>query len=346
MAALILLFSMAGTVTRRADAMREAVAEEHYHDGLAEEQAGHKQEAEARFRAALAVSRDHPPYRLALARVLLGQGRWQEAENHLKELAALDPTNGAVNLFLARARRAGSDWEGAVGDYQRAIYGYWPAEESSQRVIAREEMVKMLALRQSWRRLMPELMQWRDELPPSSPKLRQVADLFLQAGEPADSAAVWAKLRDANPKDASLQLGLAKAEFAAGNYLAAQAAYREALKLDRQVTAAKDGVELTGAILSLDPTQRRLSAKERLARAIRLVEVVTSEYESCESGPELEAAKQKLALIRRRGSRDQAADDWIQLAEQLWQRRAAACGGISAHNPALAYVLARLEKTA
>ncbi|MEZ5403294.1 MAG: tetratricopeptide repeat protein [Bryobacteraceae bacterium] len=353
-AAFLLLLSMAGSVTTRAHHMRDAFAEEHYAEGLRAERAGKRAEAEDRFRAALAVSRDHPPYRLALARVLLNQNRWAEAENHLKELAALDPTNGEINLLLARAHRSGRQFDSAVADYQRAIYGYWPPDKSDQRLLSRGEMVEMLAIRAEtspaadrpvlWRRLMPELMQWRDELPADSPSLREVARLFQEAAAPNEAVAVWERLRAANPKDASISVGLAKARFDAGDYVQALAAYRDALRLNRNLPSARDGSELTESIVNSDPAARRLSARERLARAIRLVESVAAEYDSCEETPELQQARQKLAEIRRRGTRDQTADEWIDLAETLWRRRGAACGSVPMHNAALPYVFRLLEK--
>jgi tetratricopeptide (TPR) repeat protein len=344
-AALLLLLSLAGSVTRRADAFRERVAEQHYQQGLGAESSGARKDAESRFRAALAVSRDHPPYRLALARVLLDQGRWQEAENHLKELAAQDPTSGVINLLLARARRAGKRYNDAVADYQRAIYGYWPPDQNDQRLAARGEMAAMLASTRDWRRLNPVLMQWRDELPAGSPDLREVARLFFEAGSPDDAARVWRSLHDANPKDASTHLGVGQAEFAAGNYAAALAAFREALRLDRNSKEASDGAGLAESIVVLDPTEIRLPTRERLARAIHLAETVIIEYDKCADNAELAAARQRLAETPRRSMGDQNPDDWIQLAERLWQQREAACGAGGVRNQALPYVFTMLEKS-
>jgi tetratricopeptide (TPR) repeat protein len=338
---LLVLFSAAGTVTRRADEMRDRVAAQHYQNGLQEESRGRIAEAERRFRAALAVSRDHPPYRLALARVLLAQKRRGEAENHLKELVRDDPTSGMLNLLLARVRRGAGDYDQAARHYQRAIYGYWPEAASEERIATRTELIEMFHVQKAWNRMLPELLQLREDLPAGSPGRKKVARWFLDAGSPQEALRVWERLRDERRNDPEVHLGLADARFRMGDYRNAYAAYRDALHLDGNSAFAKDGVRLTESILSLDPTARMLRPAERLRRARRLTEAVIGDAAGCATMTEFQEARR--LLEESRNAARPTPEEWIERAENLWRLRNARCPSPILTTPALPYVFRVLE---
>ncbi len=101
-AALVLLFLFTWPVNNAYRNTRQARAEARFHAGEALAARGQNAAAEEEFRAALTYMHNDPRYRMALARSLIEQGRWGEAESYLSEL-----------------RRQ----QDAVTYHQRAIYG-------------------------------------------------------------------------------------------------------------------------------------------------------------------------------------------------------------------------------
>ena len=85
---------------------------------------GHAADAVPEFKGALAVERENSGYWLALGQAQSAAGELADAEGTLTELLRRDSTSGAANLALARVLLK----EGRIGDavsaYHRAIYGH------------------------------------------------------------------------------------------------------------------------------------------------------------------------------------------------------------------------------
>ena len=136
---LVLLFGVAGFLTSSYRQDRETLASLHYEAGRSLTQQGRPAEAIAEYRAALSLSRGDSEYQLELALALLNEGNWNEAERHLQELLATDPTNAIPNWAMARIADRRNNLATAETFYHRALYGFWPPPSPPQSPTTRLE---------------------------------------------------------------------------------------------------------------------------------------------------------------------------------------------------------------
>src|SRR5205085_740386 len=103
------------------------------------------------------------------------------------------------------------------------------------------------------------------------------------------------------------------ADFALGDYSAARSAWRHALEIDPADHTAAMRADLSERIVSLDSTQRGLSAKERYLRSKSLVSGVLDELMACRERAEpipddVQAARMAAARTQRPPSFGDAAE--------------------------------------
>lgn len=156
-----------------------------------------------------------------------------------------------------------------------------------------------------------------------------------------------------NDRDAEASAGLGEAEFALGNYRLAQRAFEDSLQWNPNEESVKQRLQVSNEILSLDPTLRGLSSKERYRRSMRVLNQAHDTLQRCVDTHENTATPEVHQLlaraqkaIRRRPSSDlsDATQDNVSLAEQLWTTRARICGPASAADEALDRVLTPAAK--
>src|SRR5690348_5680751 len=164
-AGLVLLFAFTTVLNSGYRATRQNRAEAHYQAGSTLAAAGRNADAVEEFRAALLYVHNDPRSRLGLARSLIAQGRWGEAESHLSELAEDDPTSGPINLMLARIVVRNRREPEAVTFYQHAVYGLWPDHPAENRTAARFELVALLERNGQEKQVLAELLDLADESP-------------------------------------------------------------------------------------------------------------------------------------------------------------------------------------
>jgi Flp pilus assembly protein TadD len=99
---LILSFTFTGFLSSAYKNQKESRGRAHYDLGQAALRAGDLQQAIEEYRKALLFLPDDSDYGLSLAIALVDSGRLDEAESHLQELLEGNPTNGVINLMLAR----------------------------------------------------------------------------------------------------------------------------------------------------------------------------------------------------------------------------------------------------
>lgn len=123
-------------------------------------------DAVADFKAAIAIERENPDYWLALGQAQLAAGQLADAEGTLNELLRRDSTAGAVNLALARVLVKEGRITDAVSAYHRAIYGHWDRDAETNRTSVRFELVNLLAQQGSKEELLAELLPWHGRAGP------------------------------------------------------------------------------------------------------------------------------------------------------------------------------------
>jgi thioredoxin-like negative regulator of GroEL len=348
-AAAVLLFSFTTVLNSAYRNTRRSRAEARYRHGMALFGAGHYPEAADDFRAALTYEHSGQPYTLALARSLMAMGQWSEAASYLAELSEDDPTNGPVNLMLARiAVRDRHDPE-AITYYQRAIYGYWSDHPDENRIAARFELVSLLDRSHQGSQALAELLQLAAEVPAKDEADRQrVAGLLLSHGASQQAADLYHSILAANPDNGAVEEGLGDARFAMADYAGARSAYRAA-KRDGIASASLDQrLQVSESVLELDPFMPRLGAETRLARERELLRRVSQSALRCAAlTPGLASAMQD-TLAPRRGKRreTETADtaDPLTLAEQIWQVRQSKCDGNPEPDRALNIVMAKIQR--
>ncbi|MGH7915721.1 MAG: tetratricopeptide repeat protein, partial [Candidatus Binataceae bacterium] len=150
---------MAGFVSSAYRNKRTSLGEHHYLWGQWDAAHGQPEKAVADFRKALLYLPDDMQYRLSLSSALLAVGRLNEAHAHLDQLAQEHPTDGLINLMLARVDLRQQHPQQALQYYERAVYEYWPASELPERRKARWELVSLLGQLGDRNSEIAELMQ-------------------------------------------------------------------------------------------------------------------------------------------------------------------------------------------
>lgn len=347
--AVVLLFSFTTALNSAYRNTRRSRAEARYQHGMALFAAGHYADAADDFRAALTYEHSGQPYTLGLARSLMAMGQWNEAGSYLAELSEDDPTNGPVNLMLARiALRDRRDSE-AITYYQRAIYGYWSDHPDENRVAARFELVGLLDRSKQGSQALAELLQLAGEVPVKDEADRQrVAALLLSHGAPQQAADLYHSILATNPDNGAVEEGLGDARFAMADYADARNAYHAA-KRDGITDASLDQrLEVSESVLELDPFTPRLGAQVRLARERELLRLVAQSALRCAAlTPELASAMRDTLATKPRKRREAETtdiEDPLILAEQIWQVRQTKCDGNPEPDRALNIVMAKIQR--
>jgi len=334
--------------TERAESMVEAGRL--FEQGRALMQSGNDAEAIERIKDAIATDRGNRDYLRTLAEAQLADGRTADAESTLTELLQSDSTNGLANLIMARVLVKEGKFAEAISYYHRAIYGQWKEDGSESRLHARFELIDLLAERQSKEELLAELLPIQDEAPQDLKTRVRIGRLFLQAGSPARAADVFRGILHDNPENADAHAGRGEAEFARGDYRAAERDFQAALRLAPDDQVSRQRLDLCSELLMLDPMERGIGPAGRFRRSLNLVELTRNDASQCAGenpSPELEGLLDEAgkALEAHVGAAQQSevSERNLDLAEQIWQARKRECKAPAADSP-LALVMARLTQ--
>jgi tetratricopeptide (TPR) repeat protein len=346
--ALVVVDSVLANTERRETSLEAA---RFYREGESLMQQHRYADAADSFRSAIANARDNPDYPLALGQALLEAGQLDEANSTLADLLQADSMAGAPNLAMARVFAKEGQFEQADFYYHRAIYGQWKQDADANRIIVRFELADLLAKRNSKAQLLAELLPLQEEASPDAATQTRLARLYMIAGSPARAEAIFRELVHAAPQDAEAHKGLGDAEFALGNYAAAQSAFVSSLRLGPSApdaASARMALELTDQVLNLDPMRRGLGGRERYQRSIHVLQLVVDRATQCMTPAQAQAAKPLLdsanaALTRRvaAGSQTEATEANLDAAEKLWQAGKADCKPTATADDPLQLVLAK-----
>ncbi|MGA3203249.1 MAG: tetratricopeptide repeat protein [Bryobacteraceae bacterium] len=309
----------------RAEALRLAAAGR----GMVEK--GRPLEAVSEFKAALAIERDNPESWLALGQAQLAAGELEGAEETLTELLRRDSTAGAANLALARVLVKEGRVTEAVSIYHRAIYGRWERDAEANRVSARFELVNLLAEQGSKEELLAELLPLLDVAPEDVGVRKHLGRLFLIAGSATRAGEIFREILRNHPEDADAYAGLGESEFARGNYQTARGDFQAAANLRPSDLEISRRLELSNDVLALDPMRRGIGPVEQYERSVRMVELAKSAIRQCSStlSPlEQDALDEAQKAETKRvpsAQMSKALEENLNLAEQLWKIRLEEC---------------------
>jgi tetratricopeptide (TPR) repeat protein len=313
-------------------------------------QRGKKAEAIGRLQDALAIDRENHDYLRTLAQAQFEAGKTADAESTVTELLQRDSTDGLAALIMGRILVKEGQFPEAISYFRRAIFGHWNQNAAANRLGVRFELIDLLARHNSKEELLAELLPVQDQAPRDLPTRTRLGRLFLLAGSPARAADVFRAILQDVPANADAYSGLGEAEFAGGNYRAAQRDFQTALQLAPENQSARQRLEVCDELLILDPTMRGLSPLERFQRSLKLLDLMVDQTTPCsgQNPPQLQElldqAGETLATPVSAAHQSEALESNLDLAERLWQVRRQECTPPPATDSPLALVMARLAQ--
>ena len=262
----VLAFLAVSHLVTRFRLQEKALGRHLYEQGEAEYASGDPERAIANFRAALTYNRDDFQYELSLARALRDSGRTPEAKTYLMNLWERIPEDGAVNLALGRlATREGATSE-AIHYYHNATYGIWDSDAEVHRRNAEFELINFLLQQGALPQAQGELITLSASLPRDAELEMPVARMFDRAGDHERALAEYQTILRHDRQNAGALAGAGDVAFQLHRYRTAEKYLGEAAKLDPQNAPLQQSLESARLILQADPFTHGLSNADRRAR--------------------------------------------------------------------------------
>ena len=348
-AILVLSFVLTGAISSAYRKERLALGEQHYQRAEWSLQHGRQGNAVEEFRQSLLFLPDNTRYRLSLATALLQTGHLNEAQTHLEQLLQEDPTNGWINLALARVAVKRANMNDAIEYYQRAVYEYWPASEIPERRKARWELVNLLEETGRDAEVVGELIQLYASAPNDPQERARIGFALLKYGAVSEAVEIFGALERKFPQQEYAHRGLGEADLSQGDYVAARHEFQHALHLDSKDRESAAGLALANTVIDLDPVMSGIGSLERLRRSQNLLNRVLNDIAACAgtrawSDQLTQQVEDARKLLAEKHSRD---DDFNlelqQVAQQLWQNHLSFCGTLATPDRAAELALAKVR---
>ncbi|MBV8552898.1 MAG: tetratricopeptide repeat protein [Acidobacteriaceae bacterium] len=342
-AVLILAFVATGFASSAYHREKQLLGEEHYKEGQQLAARGETEAAAEEYRKALLFSPEETNYRLSLATALIDAGRLDEAQSHLEQLLQEDPTNGLINLLLARVALQRNQLKMAKDYYQRAVYEYWPASESTERRKARWELVNLLSRTGQRNAVIAELIQLYANAPGDQQQKAKIGFLLLDNGAVSEAAQVFRDLVKQAPQDTMAHFGLGQVYFSSGDFVSARHEFERAARLSPHDPRTEQALALTNDVIDLDPVLPSITATEQLRRSQNLLSRVIKDLQACPGFQHRLDAAQKL-LATKPQSKEDLSLRLHQAAQSLWHDKGLFCGSKPVNDRTLDTVLSRMNQ--
>jgi len=277
------------------DRRRAALAVQWFDRGNRELNNHHPDKAIEDFRTALFYNPRNWDFSMHLANALTMARRTDEAQNYYLGLWQRDPTNGQVNLELARLYAQKGMPTEAERYYNGSIFGNWPKDAQANRRAASLELISFYLDRGDMGHAESQLIILGDNLPEDPALHTRVADLYSRVGDYQRAVAQYRQAVHLNPAYLPAIEGAGKASFRLGDYRAAQTYLTHALRIDDSDLQAKNLLNVIQSIFVLNPYERGLSEAEKNQRVLRVFDVAGGRLTSCTSPSAASSAAPLLA---------------------------------------------------
>ncbi len=233
------------------------------------------------YRTALSYDPENREYRLRLAEALLAANRLNEARAHLLSLWEEEPSDGEVNLALARLYATRGNVNNAARYYSNAINGVWQDDPREERVAARFELSNYLMQQHKTTQAQSELMALLADAPRQVTDQLRLGQLLLEVNEPEHVVEVDNAIlaKDRTNAEAWLQKG--QALLALNRYLDAEHAFANAVEQNPNLDNARRQLEILREALRLDTSLRGLSRTDRANRAVESFHAAWNRLSDC-----------------------------------------------------------------
>ena len=336
-----------GMVTRAYQNDRTKRAAAAYQAGIALISQGSTDEAIERFRTALSTTPNNKEYRLALGSALVQGEHFDEASLYLNGILKSDPDNGPANLEMARVIAKQGTLAQTSASYHKAIFGVWPKGRESERQGAVLELADYLFAHGAQAEAALELVGLARQSQTSLTTKERAASKLLNFHEPGEALGIFQEIVAASPHDANAWAGLGEAQFDLADYTSAEVSLQNGATWGSSDQNVAAHLKTTQEILSMDPSMRGVSVRERYRRSVNLLQHMLDLVEMCKpplaNAPDLSrlvarAAKQ-LKLERPQNTETVGAN--VSMAQDLWEANQKWCG--TSADPALALLMPLLK---
>jgi tetratricopeptide (TPR) repeat protein len=217
-AATLALFGITLLLFRSFSAHRADLAKRWSARGAQAMKAGHPQQAITALRTALGYAPDTRQYELLLAQALGEAGHLDESYNYFMGLWETQPGDGFINLELARLAARRGDVTAAVEFYRASIYGTWEGDGVARRSEVRLELARYLIQRGQYAPARVELLIAGGNVAGTEHFDATVAELLVDAQDPADARNYYAKALAAAPNNPDLLERAGRLAYASADY--------------------------------------------------------------------------------------------------------------------------------
>ncbi len=233
------------------------------------------------YRTALSYDPENREYRLRLAEALLAANRLNEARAHLLGLWEEEPSDGEVNLALARLYAKRGNVNNATRYYSNAINGVWQNDPRAERVSARFELSNYLMQQHKTTQAQSELMALLADAPREITDQLRLGQLLLEVNEPEHVVEVDNAILAKDHTNAQAWLQKGQALLALNRYLDAEHALANAVEQNPNLNDARRQLDILREALRLDTSLRGLPRTDRANRAAESFHAAWNRLSDC-----------------------------------------------------------------
>jgi tetratricopeptide (TPR) repeat protein len=303
------------------------------------------------FRTALLYDPRNWEFGMQLANALMQANHTEQALNYYLSFWQRNPSNGPVNLQLARLYAQKSDTGNAERYFNGAVFGDWPENADENRRAASLELIHYYLDRGDTGHAESQLILLSGNLPEDPQLHTQVGNLYTRVGAYQRALAQYREALMLDKNYAPAIEGAGDAAFRIGDFRTAQSYLTRARGMDPSNTTMKNLLAILEAVFALNPYQQGIPEAEKIQRTLRAFEVVGNRLQSCSEtqpspvGPYLERWKELKAIANTRFLKQHREEmetllDFVASAEKLAQ---AHCGEPTSEDSALLAIVDERE---
>ena len=279
---LIVLFTLAGILTRIFHKKEAALAADWFARGNSSLASGNAREALDDYRSALIFDPPNEDYQLHLAQALSAIGKAGEGRAYLLNLLANRPGDGEINLELARLSAQSEDVANAVRFYHGAIYGAWDRDPVAQQLRSRFELSQLLVRHHEYSLAEAELISLAANVPEHDAGMHaRVGDLFQSAGDLNRALEEYRDALKADPENLTALIGAGMVSFKLGDYEQAIFHLEKAHQADPENSSVSGALETSRLVVSSDPFAKGVRVEERAHRVAAALSQATHRADQC-----------------------------------------------------------------